>query len=175
MAITRTKKVTILDYLQKQGLNQKSIVIFSTNKTKETFNAESNFKLRFSARKKGVVIQLAKNSLIQIAFPSIKEDLVGQTYIAFMEDPKTSSEVEVPKVMVSELADNFKNQFNLIGSVVNGQFYDNDSTTALSKVPSFDESMAALAGTINQITAKIALTIKEIPASVARGIQAAKK
>jgi large subunit ribosomal protein L10 len=177
MAITKVKKVEILDNIKNKVANQKAVILIGTKETKVTVDAATNFKFRSSARKQGIIIRVCKNTLIQKSFPAIKEELVGQTYIAYLDESKSnnSDEVTVPKAMVSGIDDDFKDNFNIIGSVINGEFYDSSKTVALSKVPSFNDSMAMVAGSINQITAKIALTIKEIPASVARGVGAAKK
>ena len=173
MAITKTQKHSIVSYLNDNVSSQKAVVLLTTRDTAATVDANQNFAFRKNCYDQGLSVQVVKNSLIQVAFPEVK-NLVGQTYIVFMTDGAKSDEVTAPKVIAEAVAKDFKENFDIIGSVVNGEFYDKVSTIALSKVPTFNDSMAMIAGTINQITAKIAIAIKEIPTSVARGVQAAK-
>ena len=173
MAITKIQKHDIVSYLNDNVATQKAVVLITTRDTEATVNADQNFAFRKNCYDQGLSVQVVKNSLIQVAFPAVK-DLTGQTYLVFMTDGAKSNEVTAPKVIAKAVEKDFKENFDIIGSVVNGEFYDKASTIALSKVPSFDDSMAMIAGTINQITAKIAVAIKEIPAGIARGVQAAK-
>jgi len=171
MAIPKSQKHQIFHTLETQIASQKAVLLITTRETKTTLNSAKNSELRSNSRKEGVVLQVCKNTLIQKAFPA-SPNLVGQTYMAFLEDGSKSDEVTIPKIMIKVLDKDFKDYFNIVGCVVGGEFFDADKTEALSKVPTFNDSMAMIAGSINQITAKIALTIKEIPASVARGVQA---
>ena len=43
---------------------------------------------------------------------------------------------------------------------------------ALGDLPSKEVLMSQIAGTLNAITAKIAIGVKEVPSSIARGIEA---
>lgn len=43
---------------------------------------------------------------------------------------------------------------------------------ALADLPTKEQLIAQIAGSINSITAKIAIGVKEVPASIARGIEA---
>lgn len=174
MAITKAKKGEIFTKLTTTGKNQSTVLVFTTRNAKETVNASKNWQLRSNARKNGIIVQVVKNTLINKAFNTIPNKLIGQSYIAYLENTENQSEVMVPKVVVDQVEKNFVTNFDIIGSIVNGEFYDKDKTIALSKVPSFEESMAMVAGSLKQITAKIALTIKEVPGSVVRVVKAAK-
>jgi large subunit ribosomal protein L10 len=173
MAITKTQKHSIVSFLNDNVTTQKAVVLLTTKDTAATVDANQNFAFRKSCYDQGLSVQVVKNSLIQVAFPEVK-DLVGQTYVIYMTDGAKSDEVTAPKAIADAVAKDFKDNFDIIGSVVNGEFYDKTATIALSKVSSFNDSMAMIAGSINQITAKIAMAIKEIPTGVARGVQAAK-
>ena len=71
--------------------------------------------------------------------------------------------------------DDYKAKVDLVGSIIAGEFYDQARTVALSKVPSFDDSMAMVAGSINQIMAKLAQVVKEIPSGVVRATSEVQK
>jgi large subunit ribosomal protein L10 len=171
MAVTHQKKVDIVRELQDLVLPQKTCVLLSTNGAEDSIDSSDNFELRFSARKNGVVVKVVKNTLIKIVFPQ-SPDLAGQTYLAYLENPESGDEVTVPKIIVDLVKEKFETKFNILGSVVNGEFLDSRNTTLLSKTPSFNQSMATLAATLNQFASKIAVGVKEIPASIARGVNA---
>lgn len=174
MAISRTQKVTILDRLTSDVSSQKAVVLLTSRDAKSTINSVTNYQFRKACRDQGVVVEVVKNTLIQKTFPSISEKLVGQTFLAYLEDKEAGDEVTTPKIVVKHVSKEFNDYFNIVGSVVGGEFYDSSATDRLAKVPSFNDSMAMIAGSLNQITAKIAIAVKEIPASVARGVKAAK-
>lgn len=174
MAISKNQKVEILNQLTNQIGSQKAVVLITTKDAKTPLNANKTTEFRFSARKAGVIVKVCKNTLIQKAFPSISVDLVGQTFVTYLEDGASSDEVTVPKIITEAIKKEFADNFNIIGSIINNEYYDADKTKAIAKVPTHKDSMAMIAGSLNQITAKIAIGIKEIPASIARGIKAAK-
>lgn len=169
MAITRDQKVTILDILTNSVATQKSVLFLTTQDTEESVNAATNQKFRMEARKQGVMIQIVKNTLLKRVFPSLP-DLTGQTYVAYLFDGEQSDEVTVAKGVVDLVSKDFKMNFDYVGSVVVGEFYDKTQTIKLAKTPTKEESMAKLAGALNQITAKIAIGLKEVSAGVARGV-----
>ncbi len=169
MAITRDQKVTILDVLTNNVATQKSVLFLTTKGTEASVDATTNQQFRMAARQKGVMIQVIKNTLIQRVFPSVPQ-LVGQTYVAYLVNGQESDEVTVAKGIVDLVSKDFKMNFDYIGSVVVGEFYDKTETVKLAKTPTKEESMAQLAGALNQITARIAIGVKEIPSGVVRGV-----
>lgn len=169
MAVTREKKVTILDILTNNVATQKSVLFLTTKGTETTIDALTNQKFRMEARKQGLMIQVIKNSLIKRVFPSLPE-LVGQTYVAYMFDGSSTDEVSVAKAVVDLVSKDFKVNFDYIGSVVVGEFLDKTQTLRLSKTPTKEQSLAQIAGALNQITAKIAIGVKEVSTGLARGV-----
>jgi large subunit ribosomal protein L10 len=174
MAIPHSQKVAILEELNNQVVPQKSVVILTTQGATQSLDSVSNFKIRSTARQNGVAIKVVKNTLIKKAFESTP-NLVGPSYLAYMIEGQTSDEVTVPKIIVDLISKDFKDNIGIVGAVVNGEFLDAKQTEQLSKTPSFNDSMAMLAGSLNQLATKIALGVKEIPAGVARGISAYSK
>jgi len=169
MPVTRAKKVTILDVLTNNVATQKSVLFLTTKNSQVSVDAVTNQKFRMAARSKGLMIQVVKNSLLNRIFPSLPK-LSGQTYLAYMFDPSQSDEVSVAKNILDLVAKDFKLHFDVIGSVVVGNFYEKARTLELAKTPTKDQSMAMVAGAINNLIVKIAIGIKEIPASLARGV-----
>jgi large subunit ribosomal protein L10 len=171
MALTRKQKTVIFDQLNTCYAGQKAVLLLTTKGCKAT-NSVSNHEFRSQARGQGVIVQVAKNTLIQKAFKT--PTLIGQTYLAFMEDALKSDEVTVPKIIIKAVKKDFSDNFEILGCIVGGEFLSAEDAKKLADTPTFNDSMAMVAGSINQITAKLAIAIKEIPASVARGIKAAK-
>jgi large subunit ribosomal protein L10 len=173
MAVLKSKKQAIFAELNNEIATQKAIVLLTTKDTSISLDASSNTNLRRELRKVGIKVQVVKNTLINKAFEGTPK-LTGPTYLTYMVDGSNTDEVTVPKEVTAVLKE-FKDSIMLYGSVVNGEFFDQAKTIQLSKVSTKEESMAKIAGAINSITAKIAIAIKEVPASVARGVNAYSK
>ncbi len=60
----------------------------------------------------------------------------------------------------------------LSGGVMEGKVLTSADVKAIGDLPSKEQLMAQIAGALNSVTAKIAIGVKEVPASVARGLQA---
>jgi large subunit ribosomal protein L10 len=58
------------------------------------------------------------------------------------------------------------------GGVMEGKVLTEAEIKAIGDLPSKEQLMAQIAGALNSITAKVAIGIKEVPASIARGVQA---
>ena len=173
MAVLKSKKQAIFAELTNEIATQKAVVLLTTKDSTENLTAQSNTDLRRVLRKSGIKVQVIKNTLINKAFADAPT-LVGPTYVTYMVDGSNSDEVTVPKEVTAILKD-FADNISLYGSIVNGEFLDKAKTIQLSKVSTKEESLAKIAGALNTITAKIALSIKEVPASIARGVNAHSK
>lgn len=176
MAVTKQQKKDILEALIQEIEVQKAIVLLSTDGAKESLSASKNAEFRTLAMKGGVKLTVVKNTLVKKALEKFQlPEFTASTYVAYLVDPKSGDEVTVPKVTVDLVKDKFENNLKVLGAVVNGEFYDAQKTIQLSKVASFADSMSMVAGMLQQITAKIAIGVREIPASVARGVAEASK
>jgi large subunit ribosomal protein L10 len=60
----------------------------------------------------------------------------------------------------------------LHGGVMEGKALSGADVKAIGDLPSKEQLMAQLAGALNSVTAKIAIGVKEVPTSIARGLQA---
>lgn len=87
------------------------------------------------------------------AFLLIKDDLGGaiKAYQAFQKATKKTE---------------------LRGGVMDGQPLSKEDIKAIGDLPSQDVLMAQIAGAINSVAAKVAVGINEVPASLARALQA---
>jgi len=172
MAITKLQKQAILKLLDEEVKPQKSIVFISPSGAEEVLDAEKNVTFRKAAREGGTVIKMVTIKLLQRAFKALPKDLTGQIYLGFLKDKEKSDEVTVPKQIASLIKKDFKSNFQILGSIVNGDFYDAAKTKMLADTPTYQESMSMLAGSISQVISKNARLVSEIPASLARGVKA---
>ncbi len=60
----------------------------------------------------------------------------------------------------------------LHGGVMEGKTLTGADVKAIGDLPSKEQLMAQIAGALNSVTAKIAIGVKEVPASIARSLQA---
>lgn len=175
MAKSRIVKQSVVEFLKTKVKPQKSVVFLGTQKTEEPVTAEINLNFRKAAYGKGIRIQIVKNTLSKLVFESLP-DLEGQTYVTYLENEAESDEIKATKAVVELIkAEEFTKSFNIIGSVVNGEFLDDEQTKILSKTPSKEESMARIAGALNALPAKIAALTKEISAKLARAVNEVSK
>ncbi len=128
--------------------------------------------LRRRLRPTGTVCKVTKNTLMSIAiqgdskweameeiltgssaFLMVKED-VGGAIKAYQEFQKTSKKTE------------------LRGGVMEGRLLSEADIKAIGDLPSKEQLIAQIAGAINGVATKLAVAINEVPASLARAIQA---
>jgi len=128
--------------------------------------------LRRRLRPTGTVCKVTKNTLMGIAisgqdnwlameellqgssaFLLVKEDISGAIK-AYQDFQKVSKKTE------------------LRGGVMEGRLLKEADVKALGDLPSKEQLMAQIAGAINALATKVAVGINEVPASLARGLQA---
>jgi large subunit ribosomal protein L10 len=128
--------------------------------------------LRRRIRPKGGICTVTKNTLMgkaiegnpqwealepllkgSSAFLLLKDD-IGGSIKAYHEFQKATKKTE------------------LHGGVMEGKALSGVDVKAIGDLPSKEQLMAQIAGALNSVTAKIAIGVKEVPASIARGIKA---
>jgi large subunit ribosomal protein L10 len=128
--------------------------------------------LRNRLREKGGVCKITKNTLMRIA---VEGDDNWQPMQEFLQD---SSAFLVIKEDVSGAVKVYKEfqkaskKTELRGGVMEGQVLTKDQIEALGDLPSKEQLYAQIAGALNALATKVAVGIKEVPSSLARGIQA---
>lgn len=126
--------------------------------------------LRAEARNAGVYLRVVKNTLARRAivgsdFECLDEHFVGPVAIATASDP-----VAVAKVL-SDFAKKHEALAIKVGAMDGGVLTDSD-IKALAKLPSRDQLMAQLIGTMQAPIQKFVRTLNEIPASFVRVLAA---
>jgi len=146
MAKTRQEKQKILEELIQKLKEQKSLVIadFSGVKSDSLFNFRNNIK------EKGCFLKVIKKTLFQKALEKIEkqeiakkiEEIKGQMAVVFgLED----------EVLPAKLSYNFSKgdeNFKILAGVFNGEFLEKERVIEIAKLPSREELLSSLIGTL---------------------------
>ena len=129
---------------------------------------------RKSCREQAVDCRVVKNRLAKIAcdnagFEFVKDLLQGPT--AFVFGPE--SQVDPAKLVVEFAKEN--QAMEIKGGVVDGQFLEISQVLALSKIPSRDELIAKMMGSINSPVTGVVGTVNGVISALARAIDAVAK
>lgn len=126
--------------------------------------------LRRKARESGVYLRVVKNTLARRAvegteFECLKEHLTGPLAFAASEDP-----VAVAKVLDAFASEN--NKLILKTGAMGGKLMSEAELKALAKLPSRDELLAKLLGTMQAPVQKFVQTLNEVPSKFVRTLAA---
>lgn len=127
--------------------------------------------LRAKARAGGVVLKVAKNTLVRRAvegtdYECMSEALTGPLLYAFsMEDPGAAARL---------VKDYAKEHDHLVAKLVavGGQLYDASELERLSKLPTYDQAIAMLMGVMKAPVEKFVRTLNEPHSKLVRTIAA---
>ena len=127
--------------------------------------------MRVKARESGVYLRVVKNNLAKLAvanteFECMSESFSGPLVLAFsQEDPGSAARLieafakDHDKLVVKSLA-------------VGGELLPASELGRLSKLPTRDQALAILAGTLRAPLDKLARTINEVPGKLVRTVAA---
>ena len=126
--------------------------------------------LRREAHENNVYVRVVKNTLLRRAvkdtdFACLDEHLVGPLAFAASEDP----------VAVAKVIDKYAKQydaFDIKAASMSGELLSSGDVKALAQLPSRDELLAKLMGTMQAPVAKFVQTLNEVPTKFARGLAA---
>ena len=122
--------------------------------------------LRSKMRDAGAQFKVAKNRLAKIAlegskYHSIGEFLTGPTALATSSDPVAAAKVAVEFAKSND-------RFEIVGGAMGETLLDVAGVKALAELPSLDELRGTLIGLIQAPATKIARTVSEPGAQLAR-------
>ena len=156
----------------KQTFSETSVVVITRNLGMTVAQSTA---LRNRMREAGASYKVSKNSLALIAlegtqYASIGDMLTGPTALATSSDP-----VAPAKVVVDFAKTNPK--LEIVGGAMGDTLLDENGVRALAELPSLDELRARIIGLVNAPATKIARTLMEPGAQLARvfGAYAAKE
>jgi len=126
--------------------------------------------LRAKARKSGLYLRVLKNTLARRAvkgtpFEKLSEQMVGPLMYGISQDPVAGA-----KVLSAFAKDNEK--FVIKGGAMPNQLISVKEVKALAALPSREELLAKLVGTMQAPVAKFAQTLNEVPGKFVRTLAA---
>jgi large subunit ribosomal protein L10 len=128
--------------------------------------------LRNRLRPSGAFCKIAKNTLMHKA---VDGDENWQPMQSLLKDSSAfliAGEDVASAVKAYKEFQKATKKTELRGGVMEGQALSKEQIEAIGDLPSKEELYGQIAGSINAVTAKIAIGINEIPSSLARAIQA---
>ena len=126
--------------------------------------------LRAQARKSGVYLRVLKNTLVRRAvegtpFSGLANEMVGPLVFGMSSDPVSAAKV------LSEFA-KANDKFIIKAGAMPDQVMDVNSIQALATLPSREELLSKLLGTMQAPVAKFVRTLNEVPTKFVRGLAA---
>ena len=166
----RSQKADLVDEL-KQVFTETSVVVITRN---HGLSVAQSTDLRLKMRDAGAQYKVAKNRLALIAldgtrYSPIGDLLKGPTALATSVDPVAAAKAAVDFAKTND-------RLEIVGGAMGDTVLDAEGVKALASLPSLDELRATIVGLIQAPATKIARTINEPGAQLARvfGAYAAK-
>jgi large subunit ribosomal protein L10 len=126
--------------------------------------------LRVNARNSGVYLRVLKNTLAKLAvkgtpFEGLSGDMVGPLAYGISDDPVAAAKV------LSDFSKTNDKFLIKVGAMPN-QVMSAADVSVLAKMPSRDELLSKLLGTMQAPIAKFVQTLNEVPTKFVRGVAA---
>lgn len=166
MSLNRQEKAVVIEEVSAEVAKAQSIVIAEYR----GLDVASVTVLRKTARESGVYLRVLKNSLARravagTAFEPLAEQLTGPLIYGISADPVTAAKV---------LAGFAKGNDKLVikaGALPNS-LLNQEGVKALATMPSREELLSKLLGTMQAPIAQFVRTLNEVPTKFARGLAA---
>jgi large subunit ribosomal protein L10 len=164
--VDRAAKRELIDHLH--GVLKDTGVVVVAHNTGLVAAQSAEFRKR--VKEAGGSVKVAKNKLAQLAFKDtdaekLSDLMKGPTVLAFSKDPIAAAKAAVTYAKGNE-------KLVILGGAMGKTLLDANGVKALADLPSLDELRATLIGLLNAPATKIARTVKEPGAKLARVIQA---
>jgi large subunit ribosomal protein L10 len=164
--VDRAAKRELIDHLHGE-LKSTGVVVVAHN---TGMVAAQSAEFRKRVKEAGGSVKVAKNKLAQLALKDtdaeqLSDLMKGPTILAFSKDP-----IAAAKAAVTYAKGNDK--LVILGGAMGKTILDANGVKALADLPSLDELRAKIIGLLNAPATKIARTVKEPGAKLARVIQA---
>ncbi|MEY3016299.1 MAG: 50S ribosomal protein L10 [Burkholderiaceae bacterium] len=168
MALNREAKAVIIDDVSAQVAKAQAIVVAEYR----GLDVASITELRRKARDAGVYLRVLKNTLVRRAlnetpFEKLTDQLVGPLIYGISEDPVAAAKVMNDFAKANEA-------LVIKGGAMPNALITIDGIKALASLPSRDELLAKLLGTMQAPVAKFVQTLNEVPSKFVRTVAALK-
>ena len=166
LSLNLTEKKAVVAEVSEQVANAQAIVLAEYR----GMGVADMTALRVQARKSGVYLRVLKNTLVRravdgTAFSGLADAMVGPLVFGISADP-----VAAAKVMNDFAKANDK--FVIKAGAMPNQVMDTAGVQALASMPSCEELLAKLLGTMQAPVAKFVQTLNEVPTKFVRGLAA---
>ena len=166
MSLNRQEKAVVIEEVAAQIAKAQSIVVAEYR----GLDVASVTVLRKTARESGVYLRVLKNTLARravagTAFESLSSQLTGPLIYGISNDP-----VSAAKVLAGFAKSNDK--LVLKGGSLPNSALSAEGVKALATMPSRDELLSKLMGTMQAPIAQFVRTLNEVPTKFARGLAA---
>ncbi|SAI03620.1 50S ribosomal protein L10 [Bordetella ansorpii] len=166
MSLNRQEKAVVIEEVSAQVANAQSIIIAEYR----GLDVASVTVLRKTARESGVYLRVLKNSLARravagTAFEPLAEQLTGPLIYGISADP-----VAAAKVIAGFAKSNDK--LVVKGGSLPNSLLNAEGVKALATMPSREELLSKLLGTMQAPIAQFVRTLNEVPTKFARGLAA---
>ncbi len=150
-------KTPIVDEIKGYVADAKSVVLVDYR----GITVDQDTRLRKALREAGVVYKVYKNTMLHLAFDGtdyaqLDKDLEGPTAIAFGLEDETAA---------ARILNNFSKeaeQLQIKSAVVDGEYYDEAAVKVLATIPSKDELISKLLGSLQSPITNFARVVKQI-------------
>ena len=166
MSLSLEQKQAVVSEIAAQ-LAKAQAVIVAENRG---LSVEAVTGLRAKARKSGLFLRVLKNTLVRRAvkgtpFEALAGQLSGPLVYGIAQDPVSGAKVIAEFAKENEL-------FIIKGGAMPNAMMSPADIKALATMPSREELLARLAGTLQAPIAKLARTLNEVPGKFARALAA---
>jgi len=166
VSLNRTEKAAIIEEVSAELAKAEAMIIAEYR----GLDVASATVLRKDARESGVYLRVLKNTLVRRAvkdtpFEGVTDQLTGPLMYAISEDPVAAAKV------VSSFA-KANDSLVIRGGAMPDSLMTVDGVKALATMPSREELLAKLLGTMQAPVAKFVRTLNEVPSKFVRGLAA---
>ena len=166
MSLNRTEKAVVIDEVKAELAKAQAVIIAEYR----GLDVASATVLRKTARESGVYLRVLKNTLVRRAiadtpFQELNDQLVGPLMYAISEDPVAAAKV------LSGFAKTNEALVIKAGALPNS-ILTLDGVKALATMPSRDELLAKLLGTMQAPITQFVRPLNEVPTKFVRGLAA---
>ena len=150
-------KKQVVEEIKDKIQNSKSVVLVNFS----GLTVKEDTELRGEFRKKGVEYKVLKNTLVRKAFNDLDvkafdNDLNGPTSVAFGSDETGASKV------VFEATKKYADKVSIKSGYVNNEYVDANGIKALAAIPSREELLSILVGTLSGFPRSLAVALNRV-------------
>jgi large subunit ribosomal protein L10 len=166
LSLNRKQKEAVVEEVSGKLSDAESVVLAEYR----GLTVDEMTQLRVNARNGGVYLRVLKNTLAKLAvkdtpFEGLSGDMVGPLVYGISDDPVAAAKV------LSDFSKSNDKCVIKVGAMQN-QVMSAADVSVLAKMPSREELLAKLLGTMQAPIAKFVRTLNEVPTKFVRGVSA---